>query len=183
MWSSTHSINVFTCTELEVRSCQVTGYRTLTPPFRSTPGTLLRELLYNTAILWRSNIRSQATVPGCTTILAAFTPRVAATTTKQHVQLKTLLLVSGSSRSCEVMLWLNCKTNLQQFNDWKRLIKIQYQWSSLKILFGTFGKEYNKTKHQKTRRRKLFVMTSLKVVFAEIILWWAFSQGFIATVP
>lgn len=104
MWSSIHLINAFTSTESEVRSCQVTGYTTVGPPFRSTPGTLLRELLYNTAILWRSNFRSQATVPGCTTILAAFTPRAAATTKNHHAQLKTLLLASGSSRSCEAIM-------------------------------------------------------------------------------
>lgn len=39
----------------------------------------------------------------------------------------------------------------------------------MKILFGMFGKDYNKTKHHKTRRGKLFVMKKLKVVFAEII--------------
>ena len=111
-----------TVTELKARSCQTTGYSTAGPPSRSTPGTLPRELLYNTVTLWRSNIRSEATLPGCTTILAAFTLGAAASTTKQHAQLKTLLLASGSLRSCEaIMLWLNCKTNLHQFDDWKRL--------------------------------------------------------------
>ena len=131
LWLTTVSVVVYadinflmslTVTELKARSCQTTGYTTAGPPSRSTPGTLPRELLYNTVTLWRSNIRSEATLPGCTTILAAFTLGAAATTTKQHAQLKTLLLASGSLRSCEaIMLWLNCKTNLQQFDDWKRL--------------------------------------------------------------
>ena len=111
-----------TVTELKARSCQTTGYTAAGPPSRSTPGTLPRELLYNTVTLWRSNIRLEATQPGCTTILAAFTLGPAATTAKHHAQLKTLLLASGSLRSYEaIMLWLNCKTNLQQFDDWKRL--------------------------------------------------------------
>lgn len=57
----------------------------------------------NTRILWASNTPSLATVHGCITAVATFTPKAAAQTAKHPVQRKTIPLASGSSRNCETL--------------------------------------------------------------------------------
>ena len=60
---------------------------------------------FNTGMWWASNTRLEATVPGCTTTVAASMREVAATIIKRHVQLKTPQLGSASSKSCKTH-WL-----------------------------------------------------------------------------
>lgn len=57
--------------------------------------------LCNMVTPWALNTRSVVGIAGCAATVAAFTPAVVAPTTNFRVQLKTLSLVSRSSRSCE----------------------------------------------------------------------------------